>query len=115
MNNADFKNVNDYIVPDVFIICQRLRHVQLILKNVVLVLISFQSNPQKLPQSATQDMEGVEYHRLHHVWIFTSYVLVESLPFFTTLDFKWVSIALSVITVELTALYYSVYVLQLPY
>ena len=31
------KNVNDNIVQDVFIICQKLRHVQVILKNTELV------------------------------------------------------------------------------
>ena len=44
MNNANFekiiiitKKVNDNIVLDVFIICQKLRHVQMILKNTVIV------------------------------------------------------------------------------
>ena len=46
------KIVNDNIVRDVFIICQKLRHIQVIKKkNTVLVLIDLQSNPPKCPQS----------------------------------------------------------------
>ena len=41
MNNAYFekKLVNDNIVLDVFIICQKLRHVQVIKKNIVFVFV----------------------------------------------------------------------------
>ena len=61
------KITNDNIVLDVFITCQILRHVQLIFKKTVLELIDFQSNPPMRPQSAANDVEGVEYCRLHHV------------------------------------------------
>ena len=37
MNNTYLKKVNNKIVLDVFIICQKLRHIQVILKNTVLV------------------------------------------------------------------------------
>ena len=69
MNNADLekKIVIDNIVLDVFIICQKLRHVQVILKNTVRLLIDFQINPPKRPQSAANDLESVENRRLHHV------------------------------------------------
>ena len=88
MNNADFeekKLVNYNIVLDMFIICQKLRHVQVI--KIILyahVLIDLQSNP---PNSDVNDVEGHESH-----------------PFCTTLDLQLSFIALYVITVELTAL-----------
>jgi len=53
------KLVNDNIVLDVFIICQKSRTSDL--KNTVLVLyvlIDLQSNPPKHPQSVANDVEG---------------------------------------------------------
>jgi hypothetical protein len=52
------------------------------LKNTVPVLLDLGTNPLKRPQSAANDVEGVEYCRLHHVWILTSH---ESHPFCRTL------------------------------
>ena len=47
------KKVNDNTVLDVFIICQKLRHVQSIKKMPYsYVLLDLQSNPPKHPQSA---------------------------------------------------------------
>ena len=44
------KKVNDNIVLDVFIICHKLRHVQVILKiPYTYLLIDLQSNPPKRP------------------------------------------------------------------
>ena len=60
MNNADSekKLINDNIVLDVFIICQKLTHVQVILKNTVLFLRDLQNNPPKHPQSSAIDVKG---------------------------------------------------------
>ena len=65
MNNVDFaeKKVNGNIVLDVFIICQKLRHVQVILKI-----------PYSYPKASTARCRQV--------------VLVESHPFCTTLDLQ---------------------------
>ena len=65
MNNADFekkKILNDNIVLDEFIICQKLWH-KSNLKNTL--LIDPETNPPKRPQSAAIDVEGVEYCWLH--------------------------------------------------
>ena len=59
------KIVNDNIVLDVFITCNKLRHVQVILKNTV--FMDLQSIPPKRPPFAANDVEGVEYRRLHYV------------------------------------------------
>ena len=74
MNNADCEEewVNDNIVLDVYIICQKSLHIQVIKKMMYsYVLINIQSNLSKRPQSAANDVESVEYRRLHHVWILT--------------------------------------------
>ena len=85
------------------------------LRNTVLVSIDFQSNAPKRPQSTANDVEGVEYRCLHHLWILISLVLVSSHSFCTSLDLQLKFIALCVITIELTAIYCSVYILQVPY
>ena len=52
-NNADFKKNSKFQhCANVFIICQKLRHVRVIKKNTVLVLIDLQSNPPKRSQFA---------------------------------------------------------------
>ena len=99
------KLVNDNIVLDVFIICQKLRHIQVIEKNVILILIDSPSYSPKCPQSAANDVEGVEYRRLHHVWIWH---LMSHIHSAWHLTYNWVSIALYVLTIELTVLYCSV-------
>ena len=67
------KLTNDNIVLDVFIIWQKLWHVQIIFLKMShsYVLIDLQSNPPKRPQFAANDndVKGVEYRQLHHVWI----------------------------------------------
>ena len=50
INVGFLKKGNENIVLDVFIICQKLRRVQVIKKNIV--LIHLQSNLPKRPQSA---------------------------------------------------------------
>ena len=55
------KRVNDNIVLDVFIICQKLRHVQVFEKILYsYTLIDFQNNPLKHLQFAANDVEGIE-------------------------------------------------------
>ena len=78
------------------------------------VLIDLQSNPLKCPQSIANDVEDIEYHQLHHVWILTSHDSSSQIYSAWGLTYNWVSIALCLVTVELTVLYYSVYVLQVP-
>ena len=63
MNNVDFeyKKINENIVLDVFIICQKLRYIQVILKiPYSCVLIDLQSNRPKRPQLVANVLEGIE-------------------------------------------------------
>ena len=55
---------------NVFIICQSTS-----IKKIPYsyVLIDLQSNLLMRAQSAANDVEGVQYRRLHHVWILTSH------------------------------------------
>jgi hypothetical protein len=60
------KIVNNNIVLDVFIICQELRHVQVISKiSYSYILIYLQINRRNGPQPASNDLEDIEYRRLH--------------------------------------------------
>ena len=54
-----------------FVICQKLRHVQVILKYRTRT--DLQSNPPKRPQPSANIVEGIENRWLHHVRILTSY------------------------------------------
>ena len=65
------------------------------LKNTILVLLDLQNNPPKCPQSAANDLAGVEPQ-----------------PFLT---YNYIYIALCVTIVMFTALYCSVYVILVPY
>ena len=62
VNNADFerKLVNDNIMLDVFYYLSEITTRTSNLINTVLVLIGLQSNPPKRPQSADNDVEGVD-------------------------------------------------------
>ena len=64
------KLLHDDIVLD--IVLEVMTHTSDI-KNTILVLIEFQSNPPKHPQSAANDVEGIEYCWFHHVSILISY------------------------------------------
>ena len=85
---------------DVFIICHKLRQ----------ILIDIQSNPPKRPQSAVSDVEGVEYLGIRRVRILTSYDSNRVLSILHDTLIATEFLSPSVITVELTALYFSVYV-----
>ena len=57
------KKVNDNIMLD-----EKLRHIQVFLNyRTHGVIIYFQGNPPKGAQSAHNDVEAVEYRRLHHL------------------------------------------------
>ena len=76
-------------------------------KNTIHTHTASKQSPKR-PQSSANDVEGVEYRP---VWILTSHDSSRV----TALELQLSSIALCVITVELTDLYCSVYVLQVPY
>ena len=68
-------------------ICQKLLHVQVIKKIAYsYLLIDFQSNPPKCPQSAANDVESTAGFTMCE--FLTSHVLVKSLPFCMTLDLQ---------------------------
>ena len=72
MNNVDFekkKLVNDNIVLDVVYYSSEITIHTSNLKQIPYsyVLIDFLNNPPKRPQSAVNDVEGVEHRWIHHV------------------------------------------------
>ena len=91
INNADFEEKSKWqhcarCVYYLSEITTRTSNLKIILYSYV--LIDLQSNPSKHPKSAESVVEWIEYRRLHHVWMLTFHVLVESHPFCTSLDLQ---------------------------